>query len=105
MSGYDPGLGASVGLFSGRFFVSASTANDPLWGTEHVFTDSIHGDFVSWGIRLINDTANDVEYSFDGTNVHGVLLGSEDLMFEGRREAKIFLRSAAGGDAVRVSAW
>lgn len=61
--------------------------------------------FISTGIRLENKSANVIEYSFDGKNVDGELGANQIQQFEQRSEGRIFLRSAAGGEVVHVSAW
>jgi len=61
--------------------------------------------FRSQGITISNDTANLVEFSYDGLYVSGQLLDSETKVFDFRIASMVYLRSAAGGDAVRVWAW
>ena len=70
-------------------------------------------DFTSAGIALMvesNNAADVVEYSFDGTNVHGdmtPLMPSEGIIFDNRSESKIWFRRKTAGAAVliRVEAW
>lgn len=54
-------------------------------------------------IRLCNDGAGPLEYSFDGTAIHGRLLAGEEFVYRNRHEAGIALRGA--GIAFRVEAW
>jgi hypothetical protein len=55
-------------------------------------------------IRLCNDDgANYLEYSFDGTNVHGKLLKSEQVLYRVRFEAGISVRGTT--NAFRIEAW
>lgn len=54
-------------------------------------------------IRVINDSGNDLEFSFDGTNVHGKLLAADlEQVFRNRFESGIAVR---GSGAFRVEAW
>lgn len=104
MSGYDLGEAAKTGVFSGRFYHGANTTT-AFAGNALTFSDPTHGEFVASGIKIRNDSANEIEFSFDGVNVHGVVLGNSEENFEKRYERNIWLRSAAGGDAYRVFAW
>jgi len=69
--------------------------------------------FTSVGIALMveSNNINDViQYSFDGTNVHGDMtptLPSEAIIFDNRFANKIWFRRATPGDpvVVRVEAW
>lgn len=57
-------------------------------------------------IRIINDGGIAIEFSFDGTNVHGVVKAGERMEYRRRYEAGIALRLAAPGTtAYRVEAW
>ena len=70
-------------------------------------------DFNSSGIMILNasTTASDiVQYSFDGTNVHGDLVPgtpAAGLTFDNRIESSIFFRLESAGSPVtiRVEAW
>ncbi len=74
--------------------------------------------FCSWnfnsaGLILINEsstTGDVIEYSFDGTTVHGSLdpdLPSNALAFNNRHECEIFFRRQSAGSnvVVRIEAW
>jgi hypothetical protein len=54
-------------------------------------------------IRICNDGGAALEYSFDGTNVHGKLLAAEQTIFRHRFEAGIAVRGA--GAVFRIEAW
>lgn len=60
-------------------------------------------------IRIFNDETsggNDLEFSFDGTNVHGRVKAGEQLVYRNRIESGIALKSpAAASVAFRVEAW
>lgn len=53
-------------------------------------------------IRIVVTTA-DLEYSFDGTNVHGRVTAGTTVIYEVRREAGIAVRGA--GAVYRIEAW
>lgn len=61
------------------------------------------------GLYLVNYGSAKVEYSFDGTNVHGDLRNgttTASIMFENRSISEIWFRLAAPGSVeVRVEAW
>jgi hypothetical protein len=61
--------------------------------------------FRSHGVTVSNDTANTIEFSYDGIYVSGALLDSESKTFDFRAAQMLFFRSVAGGDAVRLWAW
>lgn len=57
----------------------------------------------SGSIRIYNDGGGDLEFSFDGTNVQGVVKASKDALYNFRYEAGIAVRGA--GIAFRIEAW
>lgn len=64
-----------------------------------------HNMIWAFGIKVINDGPGDLEISFDGTNVHGVVLAVEKYtLYWHRHEAGIAVRGA-GGAAFRIEAW
>jgi len=56
----------------------------------------------SGAIRICATTAN-LEFSFDGTNVHGKVLAGEQFVYRGRFESGICVRGA--GSVFRIEAW
>lgn len=60
-------------------------------------------------IRVVNvasDSTHEIEISFDGTNVHGVLKGGDDVTYLARYEAGIAVRTkGANHCAFRIEAW
>lgn len=48
------------------------------------------------GIRVTNLGSGDLEFSFDGVNVHGRLLEDVDMLYTGRIEAGIAVRGVLG---------
>jgi hypothetical protein len=85
--------------------VSVSTTNFD----NHV----VYWTFNSTGIVLVNETETSgriVEYSFNGTDVHGDLdpdLATSGLAFDNRRETRIWfrLKTAGGAASVRIETW
>ena len=65
-------------------------------------------DFHSIGISFLNKGDFIIEYSFDGSTLHGDLDPSDvsaGLVFDNRVESKIFFRSVDGYSTVRVEVW
>ncbi len=67
----------------------------------------IENAFVSSRVRIVNDGPGIIEYSYDGTNVHGTLGPGESATDDERRERRVFLRKteASPPTAVRIWAW
>lgn len=64
--------------------------------------------FNSQGFSFLNRGAQIVQYSFDGTTVHGDLNpgdNSKERIFDIRVECKVWFKVASGSSAVRVEAW
>ena len=64
--------------------------------------------FNSQGFMLLNRGAHVIEYSFDGTALHGDLNpadASRGVVFDMRAECKVWFRSLDGYGTVRVEAW
>jgi len=56
--------------------------------------------FASFNISLINDDgAETIEYSFDGTNIHGRLTPSQYAYMPYREQSGIYLRTVSGNPA------
>ena len=84
--------------FSVVSVVSATFPDDP---------QAVFG-FISDGFAFLNRGASVIEYSFDGTTVHGDLNPADTtkgLSFGGRVEDKVWFRVPAGASTVRVEAW
>lgn len=61
---------------------------------------------AAYAIRIHNDGAASIEFSFDGITVHGVVRTGEKLEYRRRFETGIALRGAGGvAVAFRVEAW
>lgn len=64
--------------------------------------------FNAKGFSLLNRGLFPIEYSFDGTHLHGDLSpydASKGLVFDDRTECKVFFRAVDGYSIVRVEAW
>jgi hypothetical protein len=64
--------------------------------------------FTANNLLLYNTSADEIEISFDGTNVEGKLLGTppmNKLEISGFHTHRVCLRSALGGQVVHVYAW
>jgi hypothetical protein len=59
----------------------------------------------SGNIRICNDGAADLEFSFDGVAVHGRIKPNEAFVYRNRYEAGISVRGAGGSTTYRVEAW
>lgn len=57
------------------------------------------------GIRIANTGAHTVEFSFDGTNVHGAVAAGKEAVYQYRFEAGIAIRGAGGTGTFTVEAW
>lgn len=55
-------------------------------------------------ILIANTGGNPLEFSFEGTNVHGVVPAGETVIYTSRSESGIAIRSALG-TTFRVEAW
>lgn len=63
--------------------------------------------FTSQGVIVKNDNASPgdpLEFSFDGTTVHGEIMAGEDITFDFRREKKVYIR-AVSATPFRFWAW
>jgi len=63
--------------------------------------------FTCRDMTIISDGANPVEFSFDGTNVHGEINIGEQLRFPNRAESSIWIRSSAASTpgTLRIYVW
>lgn len=88
---------------SGYRFFRSFTVGDTSFPTD----PQVRFRFNSSGFSLINRGSTVIEYSFNGTDVHGDLNPSDDsasMQFEGRIESVIWFR-AASSSVIRVEAW
>jgi len=64
--------------------------------------------FLSTAISFLNRSSYVIEYSFDGTTLHGDLNPSDSssgVMCDNRVESKVWFRAVDGYGDVRVEAW
>ena len=62
--------------------------------------------FPSFSILVVNDdAARYIEYSFDGTDVHGRLHAGESRTMDFRRQRRIWLRGESGGESYRLEVY
>lgn len=71
-------------------------------------TPQVNFDFLSQGFSFLNKSTKVIEYSFDGSTIHGTLDPSDNsvfLSFDSRTECKVWFRGDDGYGSVRVEAW
>ena len=91
------GVGLSIRFY--RAGIATANFEDSEWYFTHITT----GDQAySQGLRL-SATVADLEFSFDGTNVHGKITAGTSAIYYNRREGGIYLRGAAS--VYVVEAW
>jgi hypothetical protein len=62
--------------------------------------------FASFSITLFNDADGKyIEYSFDGTNVHGRVKGGEARKMDFCRHGEIWIRGENGSEAYRLEVY
>jgi len=54
---------------------------------------------------ITNTGANPVEFSFNGTTLHGRVAASSERLFPFRRVSKVWLRVPSGSTTVEIEAW
>ncbi len=72
--------------------------------TQVDFVSAVGEDFVSSGQIISNIGVQSLEFSYDGTNLHGALEKGESITFDDRHRQSVFVRSASG-TTVRIWAW
>jgi hypothetical protein len=68
----------------------------------------VNFNFLSQGFSFLNRGSNVIQYSFDGTTLHGDLNPSDSsasITFDHRIESKVWFRGGDGYGDVRVEAW
>lgn len=89
------------------FFTALATVS--FSGNALTFVDQTNpgsGDeFLSQGIIIANDGMTDIEFSWDGSFVCGVVKPGEVLTFDNRHKRKVFVRGTVGGERFRFWAW
>jgi len=90
---------SDIQLSTNRYFQDQSGA--ALTGS---FVSQSFG-FSSFSISIVNDAAGYIEYSFDGTEVHGRLHAGESRVMDFRRQRRIWLRGESGGESYRLEVY
>ncbi len=88
---------------------SSATVNNPLNPTGTGLSPlptPIAPAIWSGNIRVCNDGEGDIEFSFDGINVHGRLKAGEVFQYRNRYESGMAVRGYDGAtSAFRIEAW
>jgi len=64
--------------------------------------------FPTYTVRFDLETTGVVQYSFNGTDIHGEMdsaQASKSLLFENRQVCKIWFKLVSGSGTVRIEAW
>ncbi len=84
---------------SGNAFFIEDSVLDGVW-SEYDFGTSMNG------IHIINRGAGDIEFSFNGIEVHGKLLAADVAQSRDVIDEKvIYVRGAGGGADIQIEAW
>lgn len=74
--------------------------------TTNAFVEVDFGFLAGHFILVVPSNASeDVQFSLDGTTLEGELEAGEAPTFDGRTIEKIYVKSASGGEEVRIWAW
>jgi len=97
----------TTSIRSYNFFIEPVVANVTFATSPDVtFVDTLSGtNFISQSIMFSNDGAADIQFSFDGTNLHGRVKGGEALQQDFRRAKRIYLKTTGAPVAIRFWAW
>lgn len=90
----------------------AATVSTAVY-VQFVFLNQVSGsadeglNFMSSELKLTNDGVGDIQYSFDGVNIHGEVRTGESLQTNTRREYSIFIRikPASIASLFRLEVW
>jgi hypothetical protein len=87
-----------------NFFTKVNVSNAVFAESSDVIFN-FRGQF---SFSLINEGSGIVEYSFNGSVLHGDMKPgspSEALFFDNRRVSKIWFRALSGTNTIRIEAW
>ena len=90
----------------GRIGVSLFGTDAPFYtsvNTGATYTEESFG-FTAIRIVVVNDSSNDVDFSFDGATLEGTVKKGETHEFAGKHTS-IHHKSSAGSDAIRIWAF
>lgn len=105
--GYGRKKGADYNFFRKKAIVATGFGSESLSGEQ---PDMVIP-FVTTGLTLLNEGSGVVEYSFNGTTVHGELdstKASSGMSFDNRTVSVIWFRIKSGSTGpiqIRVDAW
>lgn len=103
--GPGPGGTKQTSIRSYNFWLDSTIqAPGTYAANKHDFLDPDGTNFTSHTIMLINDSGNDIFFSFDGVHDHGRVAANEPLTQDFRREKTIWLRGTAA-DPFRLWAY
>lgn len=96
---------APGGYSKNDFFLQGVTTQDPYEKID--FVNSLGNRFVTGGIVIVCDSANLLDFSFDGVNLHGTLSQNESVSFDNRNRECIFVKPNSSGNnaSYRIWAW
>ena len=70
------------------------------------FTKIFHTGFRASNLLIVNDSSNNIDFSFDGTAIDGTLLPDDTLELRDYIVVDtVYFKSAAGNDAFRAWFW
>lgn len=93
------------GYAKNDFYVASTTTQDEY---ERIDFVNAQGDgFIAGGQIVVCDTANALDFSYDGVNLHGTLQEGESATFDHRTRQCIFVKpnSAGNNASYRIWAW
>jgi len=107
--------GTGTAAFTGNAFLFKDTVSanpstlptpiNPGSSDTYVYPASVsnNGDIWAGTIRVFNDGGSDLQVSFDGTNIHGIVKSGTNSLYRDRYEAGISVLGT--GVAFRIEAW
>lgn len=102
-TGWPPPIAS--GMYSLRFAeTGTTTANFSDNAFLFVLPDGSGNQAWSQGLRIVATTA-DIEFSFDGSTVHGKVPAGNEYFYFDRHEGGIAIRGAGGNGAFELEAW
>lgn len=93
------------GYAKNDFFLSSATTQDAYERID--FENALGEGFIAGGEIIVCDSANALDFSFDGVNLHGTLGEAESTTFDYRTRSCIFVKpnSAGNNASYRIWAW
>lgn len=104
-----PSVKVEAGDERGSGSPASGTVSTPMGGQRDVAPASQAAPVTTqaaYAIRICNDGAGALEYSFNGTDVHGLIKANEQPVYLQRYEPGIAVRGVAGATPTfRIEAW